>query len=236
MHTVVDRDYAGSIPVVAAYNRLTNGTNAGEYFLLSSYSLEKVMGLKEDILALRAKGKTYSQIADELKCTKAVLSYHVNPNAKGRHNTYQKTRRESNPVIQKTERFRGKPLKALRDRTDGFQRRSGSKVLSRNNKFNYHDIVEKIGPNPQCYLTGRPIDLSKSESYQFDHIMPATRGCDNSLNNLGLACRQANQMKSDMTVEELVQIAIELLENFGYKVTSSGHGKPIGDGDNLENC
>lgn len=38
-----------------------------------------ILSLKEDIKRLRSDGKTYNQIAAELSCSKAVISYHLNP-------------------------------------------------------------------------------------------------------------------------------------------------------------
>lgn len=35
--------------------------------------------MKEKILALRAQGKTYEQIRKELKCSKSLISYYLNP-------------------------------------------------------------------------------------------------------------------------------------------------------------
>lgn len=70
----------------------------------------------------------------------------------------------------------------------------------------------------KCYLTGRNIDLTKDD-YQLDHKIPVSQGGSNSIDNLGIACPQANLSKSDMTVDEYLSLCKEVLENFGYTVT-----------------
>ena len=63
-----------------------------------------------------------------------------------------------------------------------------------------------------CYLTGRPIDLNKSRSYHLDHIVPRSRGGDDSLDNCQIACREANQAKGDLLVEEFVALCKKVVE------------------------
>lgn len=86
-------------------------------------------------------------------------------------------------------------------------------------KFNRDDLLARLGDEPKCYLTGRPLDLSKSRSYELDHIIPRSKGGENSLENCGVACRDANQSKRDMLLEEYFQLCKEVLEHNGYKVT-----------------
>lgn len=83
------------------------------------------------------------------------------------------------------------------------------------------EISNKIGENPKCYLTGDKIDLKDSRSYHFDHIIPRAKGGQNTVENLGIATKIANQSKTEMTVDEYIQHCIKVLNNFGYKVTSN---------------
>lgn len=41
------------------------------------------------------------------------------------------------------------------------------------------------------------------------------------MDNMGLACKQANVAKNDMSVEEFVQLCKEVLEFRGYKITKT---------------
>ena len=70
-----------------------------------------------------------------------------------------------------------------------------------------------------CYLTGREIDLKDTSSYHFDHIVPRSKGGTNDLDNLGVACGDANRAKSDMHTGEFVELCKDVLEHHGYKVT-----------------
>jgi 5-methylcytosine-specific restriction endonuclease McrA len=177
------------------------------------------VSFREDVLRLRFEGKTYNEIVRLLGCSKGTVCYYCNLERKAKHDAVQTSRRKANPIIQKVERFRGKALKSIRNKCDDFQRRLGSKSVIRNIEFTYHDVLSKIGPEPKCYLTGRLVDLSKPNTYQLDHKIPATRGGDNSLDNLGLTCKEANLAKSDMTTDELIEISKDILINFGYRVS-----------------
>lgn len=77
--------------------------------------------------------------------------------------------------------------------------------------FNEELLLEKIGDNPVCYLTGRPINLEDSRSYNLDHIIPKSKGGNNSLENCQIACRDANQAKNDLTYDEFIQLCKDVL-------------------------
>ena len=78
--------------------------------------------------------------------------------------------------------------------------------------FTTKQLLEKIGPNPECYLTGAPIDLNKSQTYHLDHIVPKSRGGDDSLDNCQIACREANQAKGDLFLEEFVALCKKVVK------------------------
>lgn len=79
--------------------------------------------------------------------------------------------------------------------------------------FTIQDLLDKFGPNPICYLTGEPIDLLKPETYQFDHIVSRSKGGDNSLSNLGLASKAANQAKSDLSLDDFKTLCKKVLDH-----------------------
>ena len=90
--------------------------------------------------------------------------------------------------------------------------------MKTNKEFNYEKILEHIGGlNTKCYLTGRSIDIT-IDDYHFDHIQPVAKNGSCELDNLGIACPQANQSKSGLTIDEYLQLCREVLENFGYTV------------------
>lgn len=78
--------------------------------------------------------------------------------------------------------------------------------------FKVKDLLDKIGDNPVCYLTGRPIDLLDGQSYHLDHIIPKNKGGDNSLDNCNIACRDANQAKGNLLQEDFILLCEEVLK------------------------
>ena len=72
-------------------------------------------------------------------------------------------------------------------------------------------VLDKIGKNPICYLTGRKINLKKPETYQLDHIIPTSKGGTNDLSNLGICLKEANQAKGDLTIKQLRKLCAEIL-------------------------
>ena len=87
--------------------------------------------------------------------------------------------------------------------------------------FNTETVINKLMPdikNVRCYLTGRKIDLGESGGYHLDHIMPRAKGGSLELENMGIACAEANQSKGDRTVKEHLDYCVEVLSHHGYLV------------------
>lgn len=182
----------------------------------------------EKIKQLRAEGKTYNEIMDILHCSKGTISYHCGNGQKEKNKLRVKKHRKVSPLSHKLynylytkRRFKSqveikqKTRKQLTDKINDFLSR-GQLMSSR--EFTIDDVLSKIGDKPVCYLTGQPIDVDKPSTYQFDHIIPASRGGDNSLANLGICSKKANIAKSDMTPDELIHFCKQILEYNNYSV------------------
>ena len=78
--------------------------------------------------------------------------------------------------------------------------------------FKAKDLLNKIGNNPKCYLTGRTIDLLDGKSYHLDHIIPKNRGGTNTLDNCNIACKDANQAKGNLLYHEFILLCEEVLD------------------------
>lgn len=169
--------------------------------------------LKSKILKLRSEGFTYNEICEKLKCAKSTISYHCGSgNEKKR---LKKNNAERHPIIRKISAFRSRTsveeskkqkfAKGIKSKTKNFKRSGHTHGYVNNIKFkySYKDVLNKIGADPKCYLTGEPIDLSKPETYQLDHIIPTSKGGSNDLSNLGLCCRDANYAKGNLSLKEL---------------------------------
>ncbi len=81
--------------------------------------------------------------------------------------------------------------------------------------FTTQDVMNKFGPNPICYITKLKLTY---EDASLDHIIPASRGGSNELDNLGLTWGFANFMKYDTSIERLIRSCKLVLEGQGYKV------------------
>lgn len=179
--------------------------------------------MKEQILELREKGYSYKQIVAELGCSIGTVAYHCGDGQKEKTKQRVSRSRLENPLAKKFYVFRAREfeapretieaslLRGLKEKIRGFQRRVGSKLGERNNTFTASDVLDLHGESPICYLTGDKIDLNKPSQYSLDHIVPAARGGSNELSNLGFTTKQANMAKSDMTLDEFIELCIKVL-------------------------
>lgn len=78
--------------------------------------------------------------------------------------------------------------------------------------------LKKFGDNPKCYLTGEPINIWKTNTYNFDHIKPLSQGGESTLDNLGICTKEANMAKHDKTPEQFFELCVKILQYNGYKV------------------
>lgn len=179
--------------------------------------------LSEKILALRAEGKSYRQIEAELGCARSTVAHHCSDEQKRKSKERGAKLRASNGLIRKVEQFKTPTKKPVV--------RSGSTPTAKKNQnkvsrfqddapfsswsFNYQDVIRKHGESPVCYLTGEPINYNDPSSYHFDHIVPRSKGGENTLDNLGLATKQANQMKGDMSLDEFLNACEKVLRHHG---------------------
>lgn len=170
---------------------------------------------KDDILRLRDEGKSYGEIQKELGCSKGTIAYHLGEDQKVKTLNRTKKHREQSPLIKKCDAFKNCKVKK------NFLHRVNAEFKNSNQIFdyNYKDVLDKFNENPVCYLTGRPIDLNCPQTYHLDHIVPRCKGGDNSLENLGFTCKEANQAKSGLLLEDFISLCKDILEFQGYNVT-----------------
>ena len=169
--------------------------------------------MKEKILDLRNQGKTYKEICEILGCSLGTVSYHCSPSQKEKSLNRQKILRDKNPSYKKLDNFKLK--NRLKVKLYKFDKRSKEDSKE---SFTISDVIKKFGDNPTCYLTGKSIDWNEKNGYAFDHIIPVSRGGSNSLDNLGLCTINANKIKSDMLLEELMELCKDVLIHNGYTV------------------
>lgn len=185
--------------------------------------------LKQKILTLREQGCSYRDISKQLSCARSTVAYYLGVGQKEKAHQRRKKFGHLNPLARKVYGYKeddGKLKKCVVDSIEKIEKIIYYKVytfMEENLKdcdFTVQDVLDKIGDDPRCYLTGRSIDLSKSRSYQLDHIVPRSRGGSNSLDNLGLCVRDANQAKYDMMLDDFLDLCRDILLNHGYIITS----------------
>jgi hypothetical protein len=180
--------------------------------------------LGNKIIELKKKGYSYNKIMKELNCSKSTISYYLGDNQKEKTKK-RNIKRTSKPEfgLQKklySFRYRDNLGKRVLGKVRDFQRREGSKLFSTQEiNFSFDDFLSKVGENPKCYLSGQPIDLYETKSYSIDHIIPASKGGENTIENAGLISSSINKMKSDISVDEFLEKCIQVLEYNGYIVS-----------------
>lgn len=189
------------------------------------------MSLEKQILQLRSQGLTYDQIAKELGCSKSTISYHCSPGQKEKNKARNRYNKRKDPIANKLNKFmERKPAeiesasptstiaRRVYDKVNNFQRRiaNSSKRLSKVDKsFSMNDVLALYGGSfATCYLTGDLIDLSAPDTYTFDHILPVARGGTNDISNLGIATKKANMAKSDLLLEDFLDLCEKILKNY----------------------
>lgn len=176
--------------------------------------------LRDKIFKLRSAGKSYRQIEQLLGCSKSTIAYHCSSVQKEKTKTRKKNRKNTNAMAKKVDNFKSRKMK---NKVEKFACRSIDKKENKNYKaskltFTWQEVLTKFEENPVCYLTGDKLDLSKPSQLSLDHKIPVSKGGNNTLCNLGFTSHQANQSKSDMTVEEYLELCKKVLKNFGYVV------------------
>jgi DNA-binding transcriptional regulator GbsR (MarR family) len=190
--------------------------------------------MKDEILKLKSEGKSYKEIQKLLGCSKGTISYHCGVGQKEKTKTRRDKRRE-NIVKAKTDAFKytkktpkeivKKEARSSKDVVESVRKFNKRDTNKKDNvdkelkpTFTWEDVIEKFGEKTVCYLSGVEIDLFVN-NYNFDHIIPASKGGLNTLDNLGITHEIVNYMKGDLTPDELIEWCVKILKHNGYQVT-----------------
>jgi 5-methylcytosine-specific restriction endonuclease McrA len=184
--------------------------------------MAKPKNLSSEIIRLRNEGKTYKEICNILNCAKSSVTYHLNSEYRLSSRLRVSRYRKNHPIYNKIAHFLDRSQKTNKSRKiinnsqkllyvkiHKFQREGNMSVKD----FTTQDVLDKFGQNPKCYLTGVDIDLTKSKTYSLDHIIPVSRGGDNSLSNMGLCTSLVNRAKTDMTPDEFINLCKLVIEH-----------------------
>jgi hypothetical protein len=166
--------------------------------------LQKDIGDK--IRQLKAQGKRVKEIIDEVGCSKQIVYYHLSDDYRDKVKALLKKHRLKEEVLYK---------KRLRQKYENFFNigRKGNMKPT----FTFEDFLTKLMADPKCYLTGRDLNISDTSSFSPDHIVSIAKGGTSDLSNLGFVCREANMAKSDLSLDDFIQLCKEVTRNFeGY--------------------
>lgn len=155
--------------------------------------------LGKQIIELKEDGKTYTEIKNELGCSKGTISYYCGDGQRSKTKFRNNENRETTKykIYKKIDNY-------MAGETDGFYE-------SRTD--DNHILYKKIISNPYCYITGKKIDLSDNESWSIDHIIPISKGGKSTIENAGLCLSIINRMKTDLLVEEFKEYCELVLDN-----------------------
>lgn len=176
--------------------------------------------IKSEILRLRSEGKTYSEIAKELDCSKSVISYHCSSQGGEKARVKKRNKTIEHKLSRKITAFKSRctkdnyrifRAKVKTYKKSGRRYSTHSIVNNVSKSFTTKDVVAKLGENPVCYLTGKKIDLNQPSTFQFDHIIPTSKGGTNNLDNLAICVSEANFAKGDLSLNELYSLCEDIL-------------------------
>lgn len=181
------------------------------------------MQVKNQILDLRKQGLSYNKIQQIVRCSKSTISFHCGKGQKKKHLIRLQKRRSISVLRNKIETFRYKHKQEIIYNKDSRNVRKILQIKLRffsmnrktkkvKQKFSLQDLIDKIGDNPTCYLTGRSIDLTDGRSYHLDHIVPISKGGNNGLDNCNIACKEANQAKHNLSKDEFIKLCQEVVD------------------------
>jgi|TARA_R100000482_G_C5113305_1_gene141682 5-methylcytosine-specific restriction endonuclease McrA len=184
--------------------------------------------LNKQIIALRKKGLPFSKIAKQLKCSISTVSYALRKKTRIKSKQKQdKLPKHKKTITNKIYSFKNTPTPKQNKKLWYINKtpRQISKAIStkastfqRSMTFNYKDVYRKYGDHFPCALTGRPLNFKDPDTYEYDHILPTSRGGENTLDNMQIVCPEVNRAKQNLTDQEFIDLCKEVVIHAGHKI------------------
>jgi len=180
----------------------------------------KEFEMKEEILKLRQEGKSYNEIKGILGCSLGTIAFHCGKGQKEKYYNRNKAWRDENPLKMKFRKMDYRSKTAIRKKVGDFKRRTkfGEKRLVDSDICSYKELEELFEKNPNCYLTGEPLEINNPSSYHLDHFIPMAKGGSNNIENLRFCTKEANQAKNDLLFDEFLELCRKVLIHNGFDV------------------
>lgn len=197
------------------------------------------MKIKDEILKLRSQGKSYRDIQEILQCSKGTVAYHCGEGQKEKTKNRSKNlrtndfvkysiikkisdfSRKSSRDIKNCNEYKSKIIQRISNKVSDFHRSNRNMKNSIKVNFTTNDILDMYYKNPNCSLTGRPIKLEDTKSWELDHIVPASKGGSDGLDNCQITRKEANFAKGNLSMDEFIDLCKDVLIHHGYIVKHS---------------
>jgi DNA-binding CsgD family transcriptional regulator len=145
---------------------------------------------KEEIIKLRSEGKTYSEIASILKCSRTLITYFLNVNYQSNHQNRSKTFKKTNRFAKKQEvknKFGGKCQICSYDKCQ--------------NVLSFHHLP---GTDKKFTISDAIVRKRKSEQELVDELKKCILVCANCHGEIhaGLIEVSKDDFKNPLTIDE----------------------------------
>ncbi len=195
------------------------------------------MNHKDNILLLKSKGYSYSQIVKELGCSLGTVAYHCgkgqkqkSQNRKTNQLEYEvrnsrncsrffcgdKRRKYKAPkltpyciTMKEADKIARMRLKNFSTNKEGIM-----KALTNIKKVKQKYNISEANHTFTCAYTGDTLDWKDPSGFQWDHIMPRCKGGEDTLENLQIISTNANQAKGSMTHDEFIKLCKKVTEKY----------------------
>lgn len=110
----------------------------------------------------------------------------------------------------------------FRAKVKNFKRKGNGFKMNVKDNYTTQDVIDRFWPNDiskcgnkfpyiRCYLTGMLVDTTDTTTH-LDHVDP---NGGNEISNMAFTTKYANQMKSDQTIDELIDMCKKILNHLG---------------------
>jgi hypothetical protein len=112
------------------------------------------------------------------------------------------------------------PWNRFRSKIKNFKRKGNGYKVNIKDNYTTQDVIDRFWPNGiskcgnkfpyiQCYITGDIVDVTNTTTH-LDHVDPIG---GNEISNMAFTTKYANQMKSDQTIDELLEMCNKIINH-----------------------
>lgn len=196
------------------------------------------MNHKEEILRLRSLKCSYKEIVETLGCSLGTVAYHCGKGQKAKAQKRKanqldyevKNSRNCSRFFHRDKRRQYKAQKLtpycdtmkeadkiarLRLKNFSTNKEGIMKTLTNIQKVKQKYNISEANHTFTCVYTGDTLDWKDPAGFQWDHIIPKSKGGEDTLENLQIISTDANQAKGSMTHDEFIELCKKVAERHG---------------------